>query len=346
MSPDVFTVGASGAAFGLMGALAVGMRLPGHRHLADRHRLDPGDQPAVHLRGAGHLDRWPSGRPVRRPRAGWVLLQVRRPGLPPPLDRPAGTLVAMIVAAVGLSWSPSGLSRAAPHRSAPTTGAHPLRRVSRPSPPPSRATGGGVMPLPACCRPAPRAPLPRRPPVVAWSDDALGVSSRAPRPDRTTAAYLLLDADPPRLTCLDVAGAGATPSALFDVAEVVLARCRPRAPVAARSCWSRSGPVGATSPNLATRAASASCRSLRRRRHRPARLVPGRRRLTSSPPHRSAPGALIARRAPTLGSGGRRPTIGRAEAQAGGPQPDHQLAAGHLGGADPTASIRSSSWRS
>ncbi len=103
MNPNAFTVGASGAAFGLMGALAVGMRLRG----IDIWRTGIGSILVINLLFTfavpgisigGHL-----GGLVGGLVAGWFLLQVRRPGVPAPLVDLVAPM-AVIVAAVGLSW--------------------------------------------------------------------------------------------------------------------------------------------------------------------------------------------------------------------------------------------------
>ena len=103
MSPNAVTVGASGAAFGLMGALAVGMRLRG----IDIWRTGIGSILVINLLFTfavpgisigGHL-----GGLVGGLVAGWFLLQLRRPGTPAPLVDLVAP-IAVIVAAVGLSW--------------------------------------------------------------------------------------------------------------------------------------------------------------------------------------------------------------------------------------------------
>lgn len=103
LSPDVFTVGASGAAFGLMGALAVGMR---HRGM-DIWRSGVGTLIVINLvitfavpgiSLGGHLGGLFGGIA-----AGWPMLRVRRPGVkPPPIDLLAPLLV--IALSLGVAW--------------------------------------------------------------------------------------------------------------------------------------------------------------------------------------------------------------------------------------------------
>jgi membrane associated rhomboid family serine protease len=103
MNPNALTVGASGAAFGLMGALAVGMRLRG----IDIWRTGVGTVLVINLLFTfavpgisigGHL-----GGLVGGLVAGWFLLQVRRPGVSAPLVDLLAP-IAVMAAAIGLAW--------------------------------------------------------------------------------------------------------------------------------------------------------------------------------------------------------------------------------------------------
>ena len=71
-SPGSYTVGASGAVFGLMGAGVVFLRARGIDPMAVRPRPDDPDQPAVPVPvpRPERLDRRPRRRPARRPAGG------------------------------------------------------------------------------------------------------------------------------------------------------------------------------------------------------------------------------------------------------------------------------------
>ena len=90
VTPNTLTIGASGAAFGLLGALAIGMR---HRGI-DIWRSGIGPLIAINLvitvavpgiSLGGHV-----GGLIGGLAAGWVLLKPRRPGVRPADHRPAG----------------------------------------------------------------------------------------------------------------------------------------------------------------------------------------------------------------------------------------------------------------
>jgi membrane associated rhomboid family serine protease len=103
VSPDVLTVGASGAAFGLMAALAVGMRQRG----IDIWRTGVGTLLVINLlftfaapgiSVGGHV-----GGLIGGALAGYVLLKVRRPG------QPANVVdilapIAVIALSLAVSW--------------------------------------------------------------------------------------------------------------------------------------------------------------------------------------------------------------------------------------------------
>ncbi len=98
VSPDVLTIGASGAAFGLMGALAIGMRQRG----IDIWRTGIGTLILINLvftlaipgiSIGGHI-----GGLIGGLAAGWVLLQPRRAGRRPPLADLLAPVAVMVLA--------------------------------------------------------------------------------------------------------------------------------------------------------------------------------------------------------------------------------------------------------
>jgi membrane associated rhomboid family serine protease len=100
ISPDTLTIGASGAAFGLLGALAVGMR---HRGI-DIWRSGIGPLIAINLvitvavpgiSLGGHIGGLLGGLA-----AGWVLMQPRRPGMRAPITDVLAPIVVMALAVV------------------------------------------------------------------------------------------------------------------------------------------------------------------------------------------------------------------------------------------------------
>ena len=107
VTPNTLTIGASGAAFGLLGALAIGMR---HRGI-DIWRSGIGPLIAINLvitvavpgiSLGGHV-----GGLIGGLAAGWVLLKPRRPGVPPPIAdvlAPIAVMaLAVLVSAVAVS---------------------------------------------------------------------------------------------------------------------------------------------------------------------------------------------------------------------------------------------------